>query len=103
MDSSRYLLTFLLQENNFADAVALFQAVLDCQKSRHGPLHADVGAALHNVGIAQLRAHNYPEALKAFEEAARVRKGSLGRDHPQVAVSLGSEIRRIRYVFRSSQ
>jgi tetratricopeptide (TPR) repeat protein len=51
-------------------------------------MHPDVAASLHNVGIAQLRALNYPEALKAFEEAARVRKGSLGREHPQVAVSL---------------
>jgi hypothetical protein len=47
-----------------------------------------VAAALHNVGIAQLRAQNYAEALKAFEEAARIRKGALGREHPQVAVSL---------------
>jgi hypothetical protein len=50
-------------------------------------LHPDVASALHNVGIVQLRALNHAEALKAFEEAARIRKGALGRDHPQVAVS----------------
>lgn len=51
-------------------------------------MHADVGAALHNVGIAQLRAQNHEEALKAFEETSRIRKGALGRDHPLVATSL---------------
>lgn len=60
--------------------------MLQCQRRRRGHLHPDVAAALHNVGIAQLRAQNHSEALKAFEEAARVRKGSLGRDHPHVAV-----------------
>jgi tetratricopeptide (TPR) repeat protein len=79
---------FILQVNDFVDALRLFEVVLECQQRRNGDLHPDVAAALHNVGIAQLRALNYPEALKAFEEAARVRKGSLGREHPQVAVSM---------------
>jgi hypothetical protein len=79
---------FVLQVNDCMDALRLFKVVLECQQRRHVDLHPDVAAALHNVGIAQLRALNYPEALKAFEEAARVRKGSLGKEHPQVAVSM---------------
>jgi tetratricopeptide (TPR) repeat protein len=75
-----------LKENNIVDAQRLFEVVLQCQRHRHGPLHPDVAAALHNIGITQLRAQNHSEALKAFEEAARVRKGSLGKDHPLVAV-----------------
>lgn len=70
------------------DALDLFDTVLQCQRRRHGHLHPDVASALHNVGIAQLRAQNHNEALKAFEEAARIRKGALGREHAQVAVSI---------------
>jgi Tetratricopeptide repeat len=76
-----------LQDGNVADAQRLFEVILQCQRHVHGPLHEDVAAALHNIGITQLRAQNHTEALKAFEEAARVRKGSLGKDHPLVAVS----------------
>ena len=76
----------LLKDNYTLDALDLFEVVLQCQRRRHGPLHPDVASALHNCGIAQLRAQNHEEALAVFEEAARVRKGSLGRDHPHVAV-----------------
>jgi hypothetical protein len=65
----------------------LFDLVLSCQRRKRGHLHPDVASALHNVGIVHLRAVNYMEALKAFEEAARIRKGSLGQDHALVAVS----------------
>ena len=75
-----------LKSGNTVDAYRLFDVVLQCQRHLQGPLHPDVAAALHNVGIVQLRSQNHSEALKAFEEAARVRKGSLGKDHPLVAV-----------------
>jgi tetratricopeptide (TPR) repeat protein len=77
-----------LLANNFVDSLPLFSIILQCQRRRNGPVHADVASALHNVGICQLRANNHDEALQAFEESARIRKGSLGRDHPFVAVSL---------------
>ena len=75
-----------LKSGNTVDAYRLFDVVLQCQRHLQGPLHPDVAAALHNVGIVQLRSQNHSEALKAFEEAARIRKGSLGKDHPLVAV-----------------
>jgi tetratricopeptide (TPR) repeat protein len=75
-----------LQANEFADAQRLFEVVLDCQRHRHGRLHPDVAAALHNIGITHLRSNNHSAALQAFEESCRVRKGSLGKDHPLVAV-----------------
>jgi len=84
-----HLTSIIYQENDLVDALSLFEIVLQCQRRRHGHLHPDVAAALHNVGIAQLRAQNLEQALKAFEEAARIRKGSLGRDHPHVAVRAG--------------
>lgn len=77
-----------LSNDNFVDAIHLFDEVLQCQKRRNGPIHADVASALYNLGIAQLRSQNHGEALKAFEETARIRKNTLGREHPDVAVSL---------------
>lgn len=76
------------QSNYALDAWNLFDVVLQCQRNKHGPLHPDVALALHNVGISQLRADSHADALKSFEEAARIRKGSLGSEHPLVAVSI---------------
>ncbi len=66
----------------------MFQIILDCQRRTYGELHADVGAAWHNVGVAFLRSERHRKALEAFERAVRVRKGSLGKEHPEVALSL---------------
>ena len=38
--------------------------------------------------MAYLRSERHTKALEAFERAVRLRKGSLGKDHPEVAVSL---------------
>ena len=59
-----------LSSDNFIDAVHLFDVILQCQKRRNGNSHADVAAALYNLGIAQLRSQAHGEALKCFEEAA---------------------------------
>ena len=66
----------------------MFTVILKCQRHLHGPFHQDVASALHNLGLAQLRAGNHHEALKSFEEAVRIRKGTLGKEHQQVAVSV---------------
>jgi tetratricopeptide (TPR) repeat protein len=76
-----------LKRGRFAEALHLLEVVLDCQRQLHGTVHEDVAGALHNVGIANLRLEDHYKALQAFEEAVRVRKGALGRDHPLVAVS----------------
>lgn len=76
------------KRGRYGEALHLLQIIVEVQRNKNGPVHEDVGAALHNVGIAELRLGENYKALQAFEEAVRVRKGSLGRDHPQVAVSL---------------
>jgi tetratricopeptide (TPR) repeat protein len=76
------------KRGRYSEALHLLQIIVEVQRKKNGPVHEDVGAALHNVGIAELRLGENYKALQAFEEAVRVRKGSLGRDHPQVAVSL---------------
>lgn len=93
-DPSRHLRTIHVAAVNFfkrgrySEALHLLDIVLDVQRTRNGHVHEDVGAALHNVGIVELRLGEHYKALQAFEEAVRVRKAALGRDHPHVAVSL---------------
>jgi hypothetical protein len=45
-----------------------------------------VGAALHNVAIANLRAGSLDDAMDAIEEAIKIRSRALGRGHSRVAV-----------------
>jgi tetratricopeptide (TPR) repeat protein len=87
--SSHFGLYCLLrtQRNQYREALHLFQIILDCQRRQLGELHPDVGSAWHNVGVALLRSERHDKALEAFERAVRVRKGSLGKEHPEVAVS----------------
>lgn len=47
-----------------------------------------MGAALHNVAIANLRAGSLDDAMDAIEEAIKIRSRALGRSHPRVADSL---------------
>lgn len=51
-------------------------------------MHPTIGSTYHNLGIVNLRSQNYDDALESFQKASRVRKGSIGRDHAEVAVSL---------------
>lgn len=86
IDQSSLFLT-TTQKNRLQESRHLFMTILECQRKARGELHADVGAALHNVGLVHLRLNKHAQALEYFERAVRVRKGSLGREHPEVAVS----------------
>jgi tetratricopeptide (TPR) repeat protein len=89
-----------VQEGRFNDAVELFGQVLALQKSHYGSKHPTVASAYHNLGTVQAkRAATLTEdavaqqlcrtaALEAFQSAARRARDSLGRSHPNVAVSL---------------
>lgn len=78
----------MFPKNHYYDeATEYFKTILQCQRRLHGPFHQDVAAALHNCGLAQLRAGHHHHAQKSFEEAVRIRKGTLGKEHPHVAVS----------------
>lgn len=49
-----------------------------------------MGAALHNVAVANLRAGQLSDARDAIEEAVRIRKLTLGDHSSKVAVSVYS-------------
>jgi len=77
-----------MRGGKFAKALKKFEAILASILERFGENHARVGAALHNVGIANLRAGKLDDAMDAIEEAVRIRKVTLGVDDPKVADSL---------------
>jgi tetratricopeptide (TPR) repeat protein len=66
----------------------VFKEILNKLTTRYGNRHLRIGTALHNVGVANLRAGNYGEAADAIEEAVLIRKKKLGKTHPKVADSL---------------
>jgi hypothetical protein len=55
---------------------------------KFGEEHHRVGAALHNVAVANLRAGLLDDARDAIEEAVRIRKLTLGEKDPKVAVRI---------------
>jgi len=76
------------KRGRYNEALHLLELVVETQRNRNGSMHEDVGSALHNVGIVELRLGEKNKALQAFEEAVRVRQSALGHYHPHVAVSL---------------
>lgn len=75
-----------MQTGKFEKALKDFESILATIIKHYGDIHYRVGAALHNVGIANLRAGKLEDAMDAMEEAVRIRKLTHGSDDPKVAV-----------------
>jgi len=89
-----------IANGEYDNALVAFSRVLQKQRKTHGDLHPTVASAFHNLGTvhakraavllqdsAQQR-HVRAQALTCFQAAARTARDSLGRNHPNVAVSL---------------
>lgn len=76
------------QNGVYDTALQEFETILSDLLGKYGEKHERVGAALHNVAIANLRAGSLDDAMDAIEEAIKIRSRSLGRSHPKVADSL---------------
>lgn len=85
----------------FDSALNLFKRILIRYRNKYGEYHPLVAATYHNLGIVhskradllaedkkfqQLRVRQ--KALLCFQAAARAARDSLGREHPNVAISL---------------
>ncbi|KAG7354995.1 tetratricopeptide repeat family protein [Nitzschia inconspicua] len=77
-----------MTSGKYAKAIKTFESILSDLLERYGEEHERVGAALHNVAVANLRAGLLDDARDAIEEAVRIRKLTLGEDHAKVADSL---------------
>lgn len=85
---------------DYERALAAFTQVLEIQRRTHGDVHPAVASAHHNLGTVHAKRaailkedsrsqrHCRSQALGCFQAAARVARDSLGKNHPNVAVSL---------------
>lgn len=85
---------------DYERALAAFTQVLEIQRRAHGEVHPAVASAHHNLGTVHAKRaavlkedsrsqkHCRSQALECFQTAARVARDSLGKNHPNVAVSL---------------
>jgi len=85
----RFSYTFQsIQSGKYSKAIKAFEVILSDLLDRYGESHHRVGAALHNVAVANLRAGLLSDAKDAIEEAVRIRKATLGDQSSKLAVSL---------------
>ena len=77
-----------LDQNEYEEALEVFEEILRGQWTRYGEDHFRVGTAHHNIGIVHARMRNYDQAVESYTEAIRIRKATLGECHADVAVSL---------------
>jgi tetratricopeptide (TPR) repeat protein len=91
------------QNHQYEEAAECFEIILQCQRRQHGPFHQDVAAALHNCGLAHLRAGGHKQALKSFEEAARIRKGKLEDALRAVFITAQSMMQTTTYIVTLSR
>lgn len=89
-----------VHNGDYERALAAFTQVLQIQQRTHGDIHPAVASAHHNLGTVHAKRaallsegsrsqrHCRSQALECFQAAARVARDSLGKNHPNVAVSL---------------
>ena len=75
-----------LNKKSYEKALDCFEAILQAQSARFGPLHPSVGAALHNVGVCRQRMQQHDLAANLFQEAVQIRKQTCSQ--LEVAASL---------------
>jgi tetratricopeptide (TPR) repeat protein len=89
-----------VEEGEYDLALVLFGRILNIYRHEYGDVHPLVASAYHNLGMvhsqrAQLllegtlqQTHIRQQSLECFQAAARTARDSLGKNHPNVAVSL---------------
>eukprot|EP00535_Pseudo-nitzschia_heimii_P012536 CAMPEP_0197196548 /NCGR_PEP_ID=MMETSP1423-20130617/32415_1 /TAXON_ID=476441 /ORGANISM="Pseudo-nitzschia heimii, Strain UNC1101" /LENGTH=639 /DNA_ID=CAMNT_0042650355 /DNA_START=313 /DNA_END=2232 /DNA_ORIENTATION=- len=78
-----------MNEGDYEEALQMFEAILQAQLSRFGSEeHSSVGAALHNIGVVQLRIGRPIKAEEAFVRALAIRRNVLEINHLDRAATL---------------
>lgn len=72
----------------FDRAVPLLEQAVAWHRSRHGPRHPMVAAALSDLGEVLLAAGNHERAEDIHRDALEIRRARFGERHPEVARSL---------------
>ena len=61
---------------------------MNIQKKKFEEDHADLTESYNRIGKLYKAQKNYEEAFDIFEQAFKIRKYHLGKEHPDVADSL---------------
>lgn len=89
-----------VEQGEYDIALVLLGRVLDIYQKQHGARHPLVASAYHNLGMVHAQradillegtlqqTHVRQQSLECFQRAARTARDSLGKNHPNVAVSL---------------
>jgi non-specific serine/threonine protein kinase/serine/threonine-protein kinase len=80
----------LREEARIPEAEALQRRALELQIRAHGPVHAEVGRAWHNLAVTLVAGNRPAEAEPMLRQALAVKEAALGPDHPDVGTTLGS-------------
>ena len=73
------------QLGKYADALTMWDDVLQVQVKTLGLEHPDTAATQNNIGIVLFDQGKYPEALECHDKCLKTRVKVLGRNHPLVA------------------
>jgi len=76
--------TIECSRGNFADGFSLYRQVVDMQKIRYGNEHITVAVTLSCLADAYEKLKNVNRAMKAYEEALKIRIAVLGKSHLDV-------------------
>ena len=89
-----------VEQGEYDLALVLFGRILAIYRKKYGDLHPLVASAYHNLGMVHSQrasillegtlqqTHVRQQSLECFQAAARTARDSLGKSHPNVAVSL---------------
>eukprot|EP00980_Cylindrotheca_fusiformis_P014174 scaffold3720_cov141-Cylindrotheca_fusiformis.AAC.13 len=72
----------------YKDIVSAYQLYLERKSDDELKIEKSIGAAQHNLGILNLLNGDYKKALSCFTDAARSRRASLVRGHPDRTASM---------------
>jgi eukaryotic-like serine/threonine-protein kinase len=70
------------------EARAMFDEALAIYRAARGDEDLDVAQTHNNIGLVLSKQRKLDDALLHFEEALRIRRKTLGQDHPKVASTL---------------
>lgn len=70
--------------SDYRKAVQFYHTALEIFESLHGPMHADVGGSLNNLGLMYRELGASREALQYLQRALTIKEKLLGPMHPSV-------------------
>jgi len=77
----------LCADGQYQAAISVASNIVQLARARYGDKHAETGAALRNLGYAQLKAGHLDSAEPLLRQAIAVFDGALGSDHPDSSYS----------------